>query len=102
LQPSSADDAGRAKWGWMWDSSTFHAILEEGREEGREEVRIQRRILEWRYGILNVGTEKFGPADASTVEVLERIDDLDVLRRLLRGILRASTWQELLATVLER
>jgi len=75
----------------MRESSTYQAILEEGRVEGR--------VVQARRDVLELGTEKFGPPDAAVVEWLDRIDDPDTLGRLLRGVLRASTWEDLLGTV---
>jgi predicted transposase YdaD len=82
----------------MRESSTYQAILEEGREEGREQGREQGRVTEGRQIVLELGTDKFGPPSATTVGTLEQIDDLAVLHRLARGILRTASWQELLAT----
>ena len=75
----------------MRESSTYQAILEEGRVEGR--IREARQI------VLELGTGKFGAPDAETVATMERLNDLDTLHRLALGVLRASNWQELLATV---
>ena len=76
----------------MRESSTYQAILQEGREEGREEGRVEgaRRLL------LRLGTRKFGLPDASTAESLERIDDLDMLERLSDDLLTAASWSDLL------
>jgi hypothetical protein len=70
---------------WWRESSTYQAAVEEG------------RLVEARRLVRELGTEKFGAPDATAVRMLERIDDLDALERLLRRILIASTWQELLA-----
>jgi predicted transposase YdaD len=70
----------------MRESSTYQAILDEG-----QVVRARRDVIE-------LGTEKFGPPDSATVAAIERLDDLDILSRLLRRILRTSTWEELLAS----
>ena len=75
----------------MRESSTYQAILEEGRVEG--EIRGARRL------VLELGTNKFGPPDATTVTTLERIGDLNILHRLAVGVLQAWTWEELLAAV---
>ena len=71
----------------MRESSTYQAILEEG------------RVDQARRDVLELGTEKFGPPDTSVIERLDRIDDPDTLGHLLRGVLRAPTWQELLAAI---
>jgi predicted transposase YdaD len=72
----------------MRESSTYQAILEEGREEGR--VEGARRLL------LRLGTRKLGAPDASTEASLARIDDLDVLERLSDDLLTAASWTDLL------
>ncbi|HZO27729.1 MAG TPA: hypothetical protein VFH48_17260 [Chloroflexota bacterium] len=69
----------------MRESVTYQTILEEG------EVREARRT------ILDLGGEKFGPPAESTVALVEGLEDIDVLHRMIRSVLRANTWQELLA-----
>jgi len=69
----------------MRESSTYQAILEEG------------RIAQARQYVIDLGTEKFGPPDAATIALLARVENLDTLHQLLRIVLRTSTWQELLA-----
>ncbi|MGE3912527.1 MAG: hypothetical protein AB7K36_24410 [Chloroflexota bacterium] len=78
---------------WLQESSTYQAILAEGREEGREEGRaeIARRF------VLDLGTETFGAPDQATVAALQEISDLTTLERLHRRILTATNWAELLA-----
>lgn len=75
----------------MRESSTYQAILDEGREEGRHEGELHalRRTL------LRMGEEKFGPVDPATSSQIEQITDLGLLDRLISGVLRASGWQEL-------
>jgi predicted transposase YdaD len=79
----------------MRESSTYQMILEEGRVEGE----VRGRVVQARRDVLELGGEKFGPPDASVVERLDQIDDPVTLGRLLKGVLRASSWQELLAAV---
>jgi hypothetical protein len=79
----------------MRESSTYQAILEEGRVEGE----VRGRVAEARQIILDLGTSKFGAPDAATVAFLDRLDDVDTLHRLAVGTLTASTWEELLAAV---
>jgi hypothetical protein len=69
----------------MRESVTYQIILEEGR------VQEARRLL------LDLGTEKIGSPDAATAAAIEAVDDLDVLHRMGRAVLRANSWQELLA-----
>ena len=79
---------------WLRESSTYRAILDEGRAEGLS----QGRVIEARRVVLELGTEKLGPPTATVIRALEDLDDLDALERLIRRILTASTWQELLAS----
>ena len=45
------------------DSTTYMAILEEGRAQGREEARAQGRLLGARSILLRVARRRFGPPD---------------------------------------
>jgi len=74
---------------WWRESPLFLETLEEGREQGR--VEEARRL------VLDLGTDKFGAPEPSLVSTVETIGDPDVLERLVRRILRATSWQELLA-----
>ncbi len=69
----------------MRESSTYQAILDEGRVEG------ERRAL------LLLGTKRFGPPDAPTREVIERLDSPGKLERLTERLLDVSSWDELLS-----
>ncbi len=68
----------------MKESTTYQAILEEG------------RLLEVREYVIDLGTEKFGPPDAATIAALEAITDLARLRELRGRVLSATDWQDLL------
>jgi predicted transposase YdaD len=73
----------------MRESVTYQIILEEGREEGR--------VQEARVLVLDLGTEKLGAPDTSIAATIDRTDDLAALQRMARAVLRANSWQELLA-----
>jgi len=77
----------------MRESSTYQAILAEGREEGREEGRTDeaRRLL------IRLGSRKFGQPDAGTAAALGRLDDLAVLEHLSDALFTATSWEQLLA-----
>lgn len=75
----------------MRESSTYQMILEEGRVEGQ--------VAEARRLVLELGTDKFGPPDETVRFAVERLDSLELLHRLARGVLRASSWEGLLAAV---
>jgi predicted transposase YdaD len=72
----------------MKESSTYQAILDEGRTEGAvTEARKLLRIF---------GDSRFGPPDAQTATAIERIPDLAQLEDLCQRLGAASSWQELL------
>src|SRR5579884_337636 len=63
----------------MKESSTYQAILEEGRAEGQ----IQGALAEARKVLRLLGEEAFGPPDARTLAFIERMDDLAQLEDFL-------------------
>ena len=73
-------------WKNMRDSTTYQAILMEGRQEGRQEGRIagERRLL------LRQGTKKFGEPDAAIIAAIEAIHDVDRLESLGLRIIDAD------------
>lgn len=81
----------------MRESSTYQAVLDEGRIEGRAEGESLGRVAEARRVILDLGAQKFGRPDAATQQFLERLQDLEQLERLIRRILAADSWTALLA-----
>jgi hypothetical protein len=70
----------------MKESSTYQAILEEG---AASELRKVLRLL---------GDQRFGPPDASVRARIEETDDLPRLERWTERLLKASGWDELLAS----
>lgn len=74
----------------MRESSTYQAILDEGRQEGRQEGML--RLLQ------RQGRQKFGSPSDDVMATLTLITDLDRLERMADRILTVSTWDELLAT----
>jgi hypothetical protein len=70
----------------MRESSTYQAILEEGRIEGARGL------------LLHLGTKKLGPPDPTIVARLSQIDDLETLERLSDDLLTATSWTVLLGT----
>ncbi len=72
----------------MKESSTYQAILEEGRGEGA--VAEAKKVLRLQ------GDDAYGVPDARTATAIERINDLAQLENLLRRVRSASSWQELL------
>jgi hypothetical protein len=72
----------------MRESTTYQAILREGRAEG------EQRLL------LLLGIQRFGEPDDATVIAIEAIRDIDRLEALAKRILDpdTQTWDELLRT----
>jgi hypothetical protein len=75
----------------MKESSTYQAILEEGRAEGQ----IQGAIAEARRVLLLQGEEAFGPPDARITGIIERLNHLPRLEEYLKRMRAAGSWQEL-------
>ncbi len=74
----------------MRESSTYQAILDEGRQEGR--------IEEAQGGILQLGEQKLGSPSGAITATLSAITDLGRLHRIRGRIIIVSSWDELLAT----
>jgi predicted transposase YdaD len=75
----------------MKESSTYQAILAEGRTEGRIEA-LQETLLQ-------LGRQQFHkPPDESVQADLQSITDEGRLKRMAERLLTASSWQELLET----
>jgi hypothetical protein len=69
----------------MRESVTYQVIVEEGRAQDARDL------------LMSLGTDKLGAPDADTVAELGAIQDRAVLERLVRAVLRATTWTDLLA-----
>jgi predicted transposase YdaD len=80
----------------MRESSTYQAILREGRQEGRQEGRVEgeQKLL------IRMGTKRFGKPSAATVAAIEAERDIDRLENLGERILDPGIrdWDELLRT----
>ncbi len=84
----------------MRESSTYQAILEEGRTEGRTEGRseglAEGQLAEARKVLRLQGDEAFGTPDGPTTAAIERIKDLRRLEAMLKRVRTARNWQDLL------
>jgi predicted transposase YdaD len=78
----------------MKESSTYQAILEEGRSAGL----TQGRVEEARDMLLRIGRKHLGEPDAGTMKSLEAIQDLQRLEKLAERLLEATSWPELFAS----
>ncbi len=81
-------------WKNMRDSTTYQAILKEGRQEGV----IEGQISEARRLLLRQGTRRFGTPDVAIVAAIEAIRDVDRLESLSDRIVDATAtdWDDLL------
>jgi predicted transposase YdaD len=88
----------------MRESTTYQAILREGREEGlmegRNEGLIQGRVEEARRMLLMLGEVRCGTPDEATRAAVEAIQDIDRLEALCERILDPGLrdWSGLLRT----
>jgi len=75
----------------MRESTTYMAILEEGR--ALSDAEGARRF---RDTLLALGTKRFGAPDASTRAAIEAVTDQDRLTELTKHVLDVESWAELL------
>lgn len=74
----------------MRESSTYQAILDEGREDGS--LRQTRKLL------LRLGNQKFGAPGPEVEASVQAINELDRLERMSDRMFTAASWDDLLAT----
>jgi hypothetical protein len=82
----------------MKESSTYQAILEEGRSEGIELGRSEGSLAEAKRMLLLLGGERFGPPNDAARAAIEGMNSIEQLEPLSIRVLSASSWQELLAS----
>ena len=76
----------------MKESSTYQAILQEGRAEGE----LRGAVAELKKMVRRLGDAAFGPPDSRAAATIERLDDLPRLEEMLGSVSAASGWSELL------
>lgn len=76
----------------MKESSTYQAIVEEGRQEGRR----QGALIEAKKLLRLVGDRRFGAPDIGIAQAIEAIDDVARLEDMAWRLADATSWQELL------
>lgn len=81
----------------MKESTTYQAILEEGRQEGRHEGRHEGAVATARKFLLRFGTQRLGKPSAAIRNRISQLTDVDDLERLCVTTSRAGTWKELLS-----
>ncbi len=77
----------------MQESSTYQAIVRQGREQGLQEGRAEGE----RRTVLLQGEAKFGPPDEATRAAIDAINDLARLDELAVRLMSATSWQDLLS-----
>lgn len=86
----------------MRDSTTYQAILDEGRAEGeikgRAEGMIKGRAEEARKLLLRLGRKKWGAPDVAIEAEVGAITDVERLEVLVERVNEAANWQDLLRT----
>jgi predicted transposase YdaD len=82
----------------MKESTTYQAILQEGRAVGLAEGRAEGQVQEARAILVALGSELFGSPDAATQAALEAITEEPRLRALIFGLRTAKSWENLLQT----
>jgi predicted transposase YdaD len=80
----------------MRESSTYQAILKEGRAEGLAEGLAEGAVAEARKALRLVAEPVFGSLDPRSEAALERLNDLEKLEALLPRVRTATSWQDLL------
>jgi predicted transposase YdaD len=87
----------------MQESTTYQAIVREGRQEGliegRQEGLIEGRVTGEQQLLIRQGTKKFGETDAGTLAAIEAIRDIERLEALGERIIDPDVrdWNSLLA-----
>lgn len=79
----------------MKESSTYQAILEEGRQEGRQEGRSEGAVAEAKKLLRFFGSRRFGDPDSQIVAAIERTQELALLEDLCNRLDSVRSWQEL-------
>lgn len=79
----------------MKESSTYQAIVEEGRIEGIARGKAEGAVAEAKKVLRLQGDEAFGVPDSATASTIEQLDNLVRLEDLLRRVRTAGSWREL-------
>jgi predicted transposase YdaD len=80
----------------MEESSTYRAIVRQGREQGLLEGLAQGRVEGVRRAVLLQGEAKFGPPDDATRAAINAISDLEQLDELTLRLMNVTSWQDLM------
>jgi predicted transposase YdaD len=82
----------------MKESSTYQAILEEGRNEGRVEGQSEGALAEAKKLLRRLGEKALGTPDVRTVKSIEKLNDVNRLEELCERASTARSLQELLGS----
>jgi predicted transposase YdaD len=80
----------------MKESSTYQAILDEGRAEGRAKGQTEGQTEALQKVLLRQGRQRFGPPTEAQQAGLIATREVERLERLTDRLLVVSNWQELL------
>jgi hypothetical protein len=82
----------------MKESTTYQAILEEGRAEGEAKGETKGAVAEARKILVRLGTPRFGAPGAAVTVALESITDLGRLEDLIDRVSAPgeASWETLL------
>lgn len=80
----------------MKESTTYQAILQEGKTEGEAIGERKGKATEARNLILRIGSKRYGKADERVKSALASIENLEVLEQLAERLLEVESWDEFL------
>ncbi len=83
------------------ESSVYQDIFGKGEAKGRAEGEAEGKVEEARLILLSLGRRKLGRPDEQVLAMIAAIGELDRLNALIHRLLDATTWEELLASVVE-
>ncbi len=83
------------------ESSVYQDIFGKGEAKGRAEGEAEGKVEEARLILLSLGRRKLGRPDEPVLATIAAIGDLDRLNALIHRLPDATTWEELLASVVE-
>ena len=93
---SIANDLLQGK-NYMRESTTYQAILREGKAEGIAQGLAQGKAEEAKRLLLLLGRKQFGPAGEEVEAKIDAMSDVEKLEELNKRVLDVSSWSDLLA-----
>ncbi|HBI45291.1 MAG TPA: hypothetical protein DDY78_20925 [Planctomycetales bacterium] len=79
----------------MKESSTYQAIVEEGRIEGIARGKAEGAVAEFKKMLRMIGEQAFGAPDTATLTAIEKLNNLERLEDLLKRVRTADGWADL-------